>query len=84
MAGGEAAGAIEGEEPNPVRHVGIGMAAALAAVIATLLVGAVLGWVSVERGGPSSSIAFALLRSAARKRASSRNSCALEIRGYPV
>ena len=65
MAGGEAAGAIEGEEPNPVRHVGIGMAAALAAVIATLLVGAVLGWVSVECGGPSSSIAFALLRSAA-------------------
>jgi hypothetical protein len=64
-AGGEVAGAIGGEEPSPVRHVGIGMAAALAAVIATLLVGAVFGWVSVERGGPSSSIAFALLRSAA-------------------
>jgi hypothetical protein len=63
-AGVEAAKA-SGEEVNPVRDIGIGMATALVAVIVTLLVGAVLGWVMIERGGPSTSIAFALMRSAA-------------------
>jgi hypothetical protein len=63
-AGAEAAKA-SGEEANPVRDIGVGMATALVAVIVTLLVGAVLGWVMIERGGPSTSIAFALMRSAA-------------------
>ena len=63
-AGAEAAKA-NGEEVNPVRDIGIGMGTALVAVAVTLLVGAVLGWVMIERGGPSTSIAFALMRSAA-------------------
>jgi membrane protease YdiL (CAAX protease family) len=57
-AGGE-------EEPSPVRRAGIGMATSLVAVIVTLLFGAVLGWVDIDRGGPSPSMLFALLRSSA-------------------
>jgi hypothetical protein len=54
-----------GEETTPVRNTGIGMAAALVAVIATLLLGAIVGWVRVDGGAPAGSIAFAILRSAA-------------------
>lgn len=63
-AGAEAAKA-GGEERGPVIKAGIGMATALGAVVVVLVLGAILGWVSVERGGPSTSIAFALMRSAA-------------------
>lgn len=57
--------AASGGETTPVRDVAIGMAAALAAVLATLLFGAVLGWVRVDGGAPAGSIAFAILRSGA-------------------
>lgn len=54
-----------GEGWMPVRKAAIGMATAFVAVVVTLILGAILGWVSIERGGPSTSMAFAMMRAAA-------------------
>jgi hypothetical protein len=52
-------------QPTPVRHTAIGMAAALIAMVATLTLGALFGWVQIDAGGPSTSIAFGILRATA-------------------
>jgi uncharacterized protein len=52
-------------QPAPVRHTAIGMAAALVAMVITLTLGALLGWVQIDAGGPSASLGFGILRATA-------------------